>query len=415
LELAWRKTSPLAASVRLILVFSVFPVGDVPDQLPSAVEPARRVVLDAIERRTFPGAAVDVGSSDGSLWHEGFGRPAFASALPPPLPSPSPSESVSRSGPLPAPALLHAVESAPFDLASLTKVIATTTVIMELVTTGVVRLGDRIAGFFPEWRGADRETVTVQDLLEHASGLPARLLDRPPSTRRELEHDICSMPLAYAPRSQSLYSDLGFILLGMLAESRGSPALDGQFNAIRARLRVVEPALGEEQLTFKLSGPAMAHAAPTLPEDDDVRRGRMLAGDVHDSYAALLGGVAGHAGLFGTAAGVAAFARLVLRAARGRSVPAPLSPSLVATFTAKSAVAGSSRALGWDTMLPSSSCGTRMSPAAIGHVGFTGTSLWLDPNRDRYFVLLTNRSCRGGTLAEMRTVRRSFHDALGEF
>ena len=124
--------------------------------------------------------------------------------------------------------------------------------------------------------------------------------------------------------------------------------------------------------------------------------------------------MAGHAGLFGTAAGVAAFARLVLRAARGRSVPAPLSPSLVAAFTAKSTVAGSSRALGWDTMLPTSSCGTRMSPAAIGHVGFTGTSLWIDPIRDRYFVLLTNRSCRGGTLADMRTVRRSFHDALGE-
>ena len=196
----------------------------------SAVERARRVVLDAIERRTFPGAAVDVGSSDGSLWHEGFGRPAFAPTVSPPFtppfkpPSASPSEPVSRSSalPPPVPALLHAIESAPFDLASLTKVIATTTVIMELVTTGVVRLGDRVAEFFPEWRGADRETVTVQDLLEHASGLPARLLDAPPPTRREFEHDICSMPLAYAPRSQSIYCDLGFILLGLLAESRGS-------------------------------------------------------------------------------------------------------------------------------------------------------------------------------------------------
>ena len=149
--------------------------------------------------------------------------------------------------------------------------------------------------------------------------------------------------------------------------------------------------------------------------DEDARRGRTLTGDVHDNYAAALGAVAGHAGLFGTAAGVGAFARLVLRAARGdEGVPEPLSPSCVATFLTKTSVAGSSRALGWDTMLPTSSCGTRMSPAAVGHVGFTGTSIWIDPVRDRYFVLLTNRSFRGGTLDEMRTVRRAFHDSLSE-
>ena len=128
----------------------------------------------------------------------------------------------------------------------------------------------------------------------------------------------------------------------------------------------------------------------------------------------LLGGAAGHAGLFGTAASVGAFARLVLRAARGEDQPPPLSAPLVAQFVQRSAVAGSSRALGWDTMLPTSSCGTSMSPAAIGHVGYTGTSLWVDPPRDRYYVLLTNRAFGGGTLEEMRAVRRSFHDALAE-
>ena len=139
----------------------------------------------------------------------------------------------------------------------------------------------------------------------------------------------------------------------------------------------------------------------------------MLIGHVHDSYAAALGGVAGHAGLFGTAAGVAGFARAVLRAARGDAgVPPPLSPSRVLQFVTRSTVPGSSRALGWDTMLPTSSCGTRMSPTAFGHVGFTGTSLWIDPLRDRYFVLLTNRVCGGGTVEQMRDVRRAFHDAL---
>jgi CubicO group peptidase (beta-lactamase class C family) len=156
-------------------------------------------------------------------------------------------------------------------------------------------------------------------------------------------------------------------------------------------------------------------AAPTMPMDEDARRGRTLTGDVHDNYAAALGALAGHAGLFGSAAGVAAFARLVLRAARGDDrIPEPMSPLRVANVLAKTTVAGSSRALGWDTMLPTSSCGTHMSPAAVGHVGFTGTSIWIDPTRDRYFVLLTNRSYRGGTLEQMRMARRAFHDALAE-
>ena len=148
--------------------------------------------------------------------------------------------------------------------------------------------------------------------------------------------------------------------------------------------------------------------------DDDPRRGRVLVGEVHDNYAAALAGVAGHAGLFGSAAAVGRFGRAVLRGARGQDGPSPFSPALVATMTTKSTVPGSSRALGWDTMLPTSSCGTRMSPAAFGHVGFTGTSLWIDPLRDRYFVLLANRVRGGGTLDEMRTVRRAFHDALGD-
>ncbi len=108
-------------------------------------------------------------------------------------------------------------------------------------------------------------------------------------------------------------------------------------------------------------------------------------------------------GLFGSASGVGAFARSVLGAARGASdQPPPFSPDLVRRFTTRSAVPGSSRALGWDTMLPTSSCGTRLSPEAFGHVGYTGTSLWIDPKRDRYFVLLTNRAMSGGTLDDMR-------------
>jgi len=345
------------------------------------------VVAQAVSQRIFPAAAIDVGSSAGPLWSDALGTTTFDSPN------------------------LVTVQTA-FDLASLTKPIATTSIAMELVGLGSVQLDDVVAAYFPEWSGADRESVTVRDLLEHTSGLPARLLDRPPTQRREFEHEICTMPLEYAPRSRSVYSDLGFILFAFLAADRAGKPFDRLFDDLAGRIgseRSARDRTSDASLRF---GP-IADAAPTIPMAEDVRRGRMLVGEVHDNYAAALGGVAGHAGLFGTAAAVGAFARVVLRASRGdNGVAPPWTPSMVARFTAKSTVAGSSRALGWDTMLPTSSCGTRMSPSAFGHVGYTGTSLWIDPERDRYFVLLTNRACGGGSLDQMREVRRAFHDAV---
>src|SRR5207249_8286406 len=123
----------------------------------------------------------------------------------------------------------HDVE---FDLASLTKPIATTSAVLQLVDDGGLRLDARVGDFCAEWRGRDREQVTVQDLLEHASGLPARLLDSAPATRREFEHDICTMPLEYEPRTKSIYSDLGFILLGLLVERIGRARLDELFERV---------------------------------------------------------------------------------------------------------------------------------------------------------------------------------------
>jgi len=364
---------------------------------------ARRVIEDAHRARTFPAAAFDVGTSSASLWTGAIGTLTFETDAPP------------------------ATLATPFDLASLTKPIATTSVVMELVRMGTLRLDEPVSAFFADWRGSDRDGVTVRDLLEHASGLPARLIDQPPGTRREFEHEIGRIKLEYTPRASSVYSDLGFILLAFLAADRGGAALAEQFERITARLPASTPITvlgatadrqadrGPDVPTFGLPPDLRALAAPTRPMDQDVRRGRLLAGEVHDNYAAALGGVAGHAGLFGTAPAVGIFARAVLKAARGATdAPLPFTPALVKEFTARTTVPGSSRALGWDTMLPTSSCGTRMSPEAFGHVGFTGTSLWIDPPRDRYFVLLTNRVCDGGTLEEMRAVRRAFHDALGE-
>jgi len=338
----------------------------------SEFDAASCVLSDAIAAHAFPAASAEVGASDGILWQQALGRLTFTENSPP--------------------TSIHT----PFDLASLTKVMATATGIMQLVHDGSLRLDEPVSAFFDDWRGQDRESVTVRDLLEHSSGLAARLVDPPGEGRREFEHDICTMKLEYEPRSRSIYSDLGFILLGFIAADH----------------ECLNPA--DSEVTFTPGPDLRRLAAPTIALDEDVRRGETLVGEVHDNYAAALGGVAGHSGLFGSSPAVGRFARTMLRAARGDSVlPPPFSPALVRLFTTKSRVTGSSRALGWDTMLPTSSCGTRMSRLAFGHVGFTGTSLWIDPERDRYFVLLTNRVCGGGTIDQMRDVRRAFHDALG--
>ena len=351
----------------------------------SGIDAARRLLARAVVDRVCPAAVAEVGAADRTIWREPFGQLTFDRDAP------------------------TATAETIFDLASLTKPLATTRLVLALVAHDRLRLDERAGNLFPEWRGIDRSSVTVTDLLEHASGLPARLVDRPPRGRREFEHDICSMPLEYAPRTTSLYSDLGFILLGFLVADREGRSLDEAFAA-----HAVRP----EERGVMSFGPVEGDGlvAPTEPLDDDPRRGTRLAGQVHDAYAFLLGGVAGHAGLFGNAAGVGAYARVVLQALRGTRHPSPalIPPDLLRRSIRRSEVPSSSRALGWDTMRPTSSCGTRMSPAAFGHVGFTGTSLWIDPPNDRYFVLLTNRACGGGTLEKMWDLRRSFHDALAE-
>ncbi|MGE3519735.1 MAG: serine hydrolase domain-containing protein [Vicinamibacterales bacterium] len=356
----------------------------------SPLSVAERLLRSSIEARLFPAAAVEVGSSAGPLWQQALGTLTFDAGS--------------------EPASLETI----FDLASLTKPLATTCVALDLITSGRWALDDRVAAHAAEWRGADRASASLADLLEHSAGLSARLIDVPPTTPREFEHEISTMPLDYAPRSRSVYSDLGFILLGFCAARTAGSALPTLAMDVLNRLRAsVDPAHGA-WFGAHVPPPLKARTAPTMPLAED-RRGRLLVGEVHDSYAALLGGFAGHAGLFGTAAGVGVLARVWLRAARGdRALPDPLAPHMVARALRKSRVPGSSRALGWDTMLPTSSCGTRLSSTAFGHVGFTGTSLWIDPIRDRYFVLLTNRACGGGSPDDMQRVRRAFHDTVAD-
>jgi CubicO group peptidase (beta-lactamase class C family) len=361
-------------------------------RMASGADAADALIASAIARGVFPAASAEVGRSAGVLWRQAFGTLTFDPESP-------------------------ATDDATiFDLASLTKPLAATSVALSLAAEGSLRLHDRVADYAPEWRGPDRDDVTIQQLLEHASGLSARLPGGPPADRREFEHDICTMPLEYRPGSRSIYSDLGFILLATCLERSGRATLAVQSaRVLDVIVDAVAPGDHAARLLVEVPRESRAITAPTRPLAEDVRRGRMLRGEVHDNYAAALGGFSGHAGLFGTAAGVGVVARGLLRAARGdTSLPSPLSPALIRRAFARSSVPGSSRALGWDTMLPASSCGTRLTASSVGHVGFTGTSLWIDPEHDRYFVLLTNRVCDGGTSEQMQQVRRTFHDTLAE-
>ncbi|HEX5475650.1 MAG TPA: serine hydrolase domain-containing protein [Vicinamibacterales bacterium] len=338
-----------------------------------------RLLEEAVAARVFPGAAIECGRSSGIRAQAAVGRLTYD----PDSPAASPDTI--------------------YDLASLTKVIATATLAMRAVEQDTLGLGVRVRDRLADWTGSDRETVTVRDLLEHASGLTGYLpFFRDVQGRPEFQRAICTLPLEYPPRSRSIYSDLGFMLLGFLLEDAAGRPLEAQFERVAA---IAAP----EPLAFN---PPRTWRARTAPTETDPWRGRLLQGEVHDENTWALGGAAGHAGLFGTAAAVGRFAAEILKGLRG-GVNGLARAETILRFAQKSGVPHSSRALGWDTMLPTSSCGTLMSPRAIGHTGFTGTSLWIDPELDLYVILLTNRvhPTRDGANA-IQQVRRAVHDAV---
>jgi CubicO group peptidase (beta-lactamase class C family) len=353
---------------------------------------AGALVREAIAAGAFPAASIEVGRADGPLWRDATGRLTYD---------------------LEAAAVDN---STVFDLASLTKVIATATLSMKAIDEERLSLEDPVRRWLPEWRGADREAVTVRDLLAHASGLTAYLpFFRDHRGRFEFERAICTMPLEYVPRSQSIYSDLGFILLGFILEEAqpsrpgfaGAPGAADLSRSLATQFHRLASFFTAEPLRFS---PPRSWRVKTAPTEIDAWRGRMLVGEVHDENTWALGGAAGHAGLFGTAAGVGAFARAVLRTIAGEHLLAR--PETMREFIRRTEIPNSSRALGWDTMLPTSSCGTLMSETAIGHTGFTGTSLWLDWEQDIYVVFLTNRVHPTRENEMIRQVRPRFHDAI---
>jgi CubicO group peptidase (beta-lactamase class C family) len=193
-------------------------------------------------------------------------------------------------------------------------------------------------------------------------------------------------------------------LLGFLIEDAGGAPLDAQMARLSSDLH-----LGDVRYL-----PPEDWLGRTAPTEFDPWRNRLLTGEVHDENAAGLGGVAAHAGLFGTAPAVGRFARAVLLTLSGRDEVAASALPLMAQFAARTGVSGSSRALGWDTMLVTSSCGSRFSPAAIGHTGFTGTSLWIDPEQDVYVAFLTNRVHPTRSNEAIRPLRPRVHDSVFE-
>ena len=338
---------------------------------------ARHVVERAIEEGAFPGAVVEVGTDRDVLWRFASGALTYEHG---------------------APAVR---DDTIYDLASLTKVLSTGALVMREIERGTLALDDTLPRLLPGCRSPALAAIAVEDVLAHCAGFPAyQPFYRTLQGEDAFEAGICATPLEYVPRSQSIYSDLGFMLLGIVL-GRGM-ALQQRFDAMWTQM-----ATGED-LQFLPPARWRSRIAPT---EQDPSRQRLLAGEVHDENAAALGGVAGHAGLFGTAPAVGAFARHLFQVLDGRTGVFAES-SLRRFITRREGIPGSSRALAWDTMRTTSSCGTRMSPAAFGHTGFTGTSLWLDPATSVYVVLLSNRVHPTRTNERIQQVRPALHDAV---
>ncbi len=268
-----------------------------------------------------------------------------------------------------------------FDLASLTKPVATATAVMILMEQGRLRLDDSPTRHLPEFTGHGKERITVEQLLLHTSGLIA---DNPLA---DYEHDpetawkrICDLKPLASPGERFIYSDVGFIVLGKLVERVSGESLD-RF----ARRHIYEP-LGMTETRFVPDEMLHRRIAPT-----ELRMGRWLRGEVHDPRAARLGGVAGHAGLFSTADDLAVFVQMLLDGGlgNGRRI---LDGKTVAEMTRPRQVPGGLRALGWDVETAySGNRGERFPVGSFGHTGFTGTSIWIDPASKTGVIFLSNR------------------------
>ena len=314
-----------------------------------------------------------------------------------------------------------------YDLASLTKPLATATCIALLIQEGRCRLDDRVADCLPECGSHPIGAATLRHLLTHSSGLPGwrgfyeqlspdGTIPSCPEERHRAKQLMLELVRVEAPvyerGARSLYSDLGFMLLGLIVERCSQQTLGTFF-----RDRVVYPLNGRwmgfvvaERLSefLDLVNKEDGGVAPT---EVDPWRGRLLYGEVHDQNAAALGGEAGHAGLFGTADAVLAVTREWLQAYHGRGTL--FDQAIAREFTRRQEQSlVSSWALGWDTPASPSSSGRYFSSRSFGHLGYTGTSVWIDPDRELEVVLLSNRVHPTSTNDGIREFRPVIHDLV---
>lgn len=291
-----------------------------------------------------------------------------------------------------------------YDLASLTKVVATTSICMALEPQ--LDLDERVDRYVPAFQGHGKDRVTMRHLLAHCAGLPAhQRFFETCRGRNAVLSAACGTPLAYLPGTRTIYSDLSFLLLGAAVEYVGGASLEEL-----ARRYVLGPAGMEE--TMYLPGTELLGRIPPTEFQAEQRRG-LIHGQVHDGNAWAMGGVAPHAGLFGTAADLGRFLRVILNGGK-REGTRVFSEAAIRGFTSRAGLApGSTRALGWDTVSAAgSSAGRHFSARSFGHTGFTGTSVWVDPERDVGVVLLTNRVHPTRESDGIRRLRPEFHDAV---
>lgn len=303
------------------------------------------------------------------------------------------------------PDALPITDSTIFDLASVSKVVATTTAAMICVDRKLFSLDDKVIKFFPKFKVKGKESITIRNLLTHTSGLPAfKKYYELVKNEKELMEDIFNSSISFEPGTQMVYSDLGMITLGKIIEKVTGKTLD-QF----CKREIFTPL--QMTNTFYKPVAALKHRiAPT--EYDDYWRNRLLIGEVHDEASSMLGGVAGHAGLFSTARDLGIFLQMLLQG--GEYGKIKIVKSTTANIFTKQQSNLSSRALGWDTKDGEgySSAGTLFHSDSYGHTGYTGTSVWTDPTRKLIVILLTNRVHPTRLNRQIMKFRPIIHDAI---
>jgi CubicO group peptidase (beta-lactamase class C family) len=351
--------------------------------------PARAVLEKAVAEQAFPGAAYGVLHRGSIVALDAVGRFTYEPNSPAVKPD------------------------TVFDLASVTKIIATTAAAMVLVDRGkldlAARLGDLLPGFVIGMApGSGKERVTLRMLLAHTSGLPAyETLFRNCDTPEALLRATLKLPLEAKPGTRTEYSDFGFILLGKTIEILAYERLDAF-----CRREIFAP-LNLTSTCFRPPHESRPLIPPT--ENDQAFRHRIIQGEVQDENCSVLGGVAGHAGVFSSVPDLLAFAQCILArgaASAGQQVFREETLDLFAQR--QDSNRGGSRALGWDVPTAGSSSGRCFGPRSVGHLGYSGCSLWIDPDQELAVTLLTNRTWPDRANQAIKQVRPAFHDAVVE-